>query len=117
MGDPPGTRWQQELHKQLKWIKSAAIFIGPKGPGPWEELKAEALLGEIGRRKRPIIPVILEGRQGRPRLPAFLDMWHVVNMRQPDPDPFEQLVWGSPGSGLAGSRIRVTGAGTDVRSG
>jgi hypothetical protein len=27
-------------------------------------------------------------------MPAFLDMWHVIDMRQPNPDPFEQLVWG-----------------------
>jgi TIR domain len=93
----PGTRWQKELARHLKTVRSAAVFIGSKGPGPWQELEAEALLGEIAKRNRPIIPVILEGRQGRPRLPAFLDMWHVVDMRQPDPDPFDQLVWGITG--------------------
>jgi hypothetical protein len=93
----PGMFWQKELRKQLKSIKSAVVFIGPEGPGPWQELEAEALLGEIARRNRPIIPVILEGREGNPRLPAFLDMWHAVDMRQPDPDPFEQLVWGITG--------------------
>ncbi len=94
---PPGTRWQKELQKQLKSIRSAAVFIGSKGPGPWQELEVESLLGQIARRNRPIIPVILEGRPGNPRLPAFLDMWHVVDMRQPEPDPFEQLVWGITG--------------------
>jgi hypothetical protein len=24
-------------------------------------------------------------------------MWRVVDMRQPDPDPFEQLIWGITG--------------------
>ena len=89
----PGTRWQRELQKQLKSIKSAAVFIGPRGAGPWQELEVESLLGQIAKRNRPMIPVILEGRASNPRLPAFLDMWHVVDMRQPDPDPFEQLVW------------------------
>jgi hypothetical protein len=93
----PGTRWQKELAKHLKKVKSAAVFIGSKGPGPWQELEAEALLKEIAKRNRPIIPVILEGRQGKPRLPAFLDMWHVVDMRHPAPDPFEQLIWGITG--------------------
>ncbi len=94
---PPGTRWQKELQKHLKSIKSAAVFVGPRGTGPWQDLEAEALLGQIAKRNRPIIPVILEGRKGNPRLPPFLDLWHVVDMRQPDPDPFEQLVWGITG--------------------
>jgi len=94
---PPGTRWQKELQKQLRTVKSAAIFIGARGSGPWQELEVESLLGQIAKRNRPLIPVILEGRTGNPRLPAFLDMWHVVDMRQPDPDPFEQLVWGITG--------------------
>src|SRR5207244_2044950 len=76
---PPGTRWQKELQKQLKSIKSAAVFIGPKGQGPWQELEVEAMLAQIARRNRRIVPVILAGRVGNPRLPAFLDMWHVVD--------------------------------------
>jgi GTPase SAR1 family protein len=93
----PGTRWQPELRKRIKSIRSAAVFVGAKGPGPWQELEVEALLAEIAKRKRPIIPVILDGRQGSPRFPSFLDLWHVVDMRKPDPDPFEQLVWGITG--------------------
>jgi len=93
----PGTRWQQELQKRIKSIKSAAVFIGPGRTGPWQGLEVEGLLDEIAKRKRPIIPVILESRQGRPQLPAFLRLWHEVDMRQPDPDPFEQLVWGITG--------------------
>lgn len=99
----PGTCWQRELQKRIKTVKSAAVFIGSKGPGPWQELEVEALLGEIAKRSRPIIPVILEGRQGRPRLPAFLDMRHMVDMRQPDPEPFEQLIWGITGDRSARS--------------
>ena len=67
----------------------------------------ESLLGQIAKRNRPIIPVILEGREGNPRMPAFLDVWHIVDMRQPDPDPFEQLVWGITARGrLSSSRSR-----------
>ncbi|HEY1625368.1 MAG TPA: TIR domain-containing protein [Streptosporangiaceae bacterium] len=93
----PGTRWQQDLRRRIKSIKSAAVFIGPTGAGPWQELEVESLLAEIARRHRPIIPVILDGRQGRPRLPAFLDLWHVVDMREAEPDPFGQLLWGITG--------------------
>ena len=93
----PGMRWQKELQRNIRTIKSAAVFIGPRGAGPWQELEVESLLQEIARRKRPIIPVILEGRRGVPRLPAFLSSWHMVDMRRPVPDPFEQLLWGITG--------------------
>jgi len=93
----PGMRWQKELRRTIKSVKSAAVFIGPAGAGPWQELEVESLLGEFAKRDKPIIPVILEGRQGNPRLPAFLDSWHKVDMRTPSPDPFEQLVWGITG--------------------
>ena len=101
---PPGVRWQPELRKQIKSVKSAAVLIGPNGSGPWQELDVESLLSDFAKRRRPIIPVVLLGRQGKPRLPDFLNLWHVVDMRTPRPDPFEQLVWGitgqKPGSGI-----------------
>jgi TIR domain len=93
----PGTRWQRELQRNIRSIKSVAVFIGEKGSGPWQELEVELALQELARRGRPIIPVILEGRQGHPRLPPFLNLWHLVDMRERDPDPFEQLVWGITG--------------------
>ena len=93
----PGTRWQKELERVIESVKTAAVFIGPAGAGPWEELEVESLLGEFATCGKPLIPVILEGRQGNPRLPAFLSSWHKVDMRAPAPDPFEQLVWGITG--------------------
>jgi GTPase SAR1 family protein len=93
----PGARWQQELRRVIRSVKTVAVFIGPSGAGPWQELEVESLLGDFARRGKPIIPVILEGRQGSPRLPAFLSSWHKVDMRNPSPNPFEQLVWGITG--------------------
>jgi WD40 repeat protein len=93
----PGMRWQPELRRRIKTMRSAALFLGPRGPGPWQQLEVEAMLDQIGKRSRPIIPVVLEGRRGRPRLPGFLNLLHMVDMRVPDPDPFEQLIWGITG--------------------
>jgi WD40 repeat protein len=91
-----GDLWQKVLEKQLKSIRSAAVFIGPNGSGPWQDLEVMALLQQFGKpgRGRRIIPVILEGRKGSPRFPAFLGLWHAVDMREPKPDPFQQLVGG-----------------------
>jgi GTPase SAR1 family protein len=93
----PGMRWQQALRRVITSVKAAAVFIGPGGAGPWQELETEALLGEFAQRGKPVIPVILEGRGSNPRLPAFLSSVHRVDMRTPSPDPFEQLVWGITG--------------------
>jgi WD40 repeat protein len=93
----PGTRWQKALAGNIKSIRSAAVFIGPKGPGPWQDLEVEALLQQLAKRGCPIMPVILQGRRGRPRLPTFLDLWHMIDMRQDDPDPLDQLIWGITG--------------------
>jgi len=93
----PGMRWQKELRRTIRSVKSAAVFIGDRGTGPWQELEVEAILQEFVRRGRPVIPVILEGRAGIPRLPPFLSSWHMIDMRKPSPDPFEQLVWGITG--------------------
>jgi hypothetical protein len=101
----PGTRWQRDLQKQIRSIKSAAVFIGPKGSGPWQEAEIESLLTQLVKRKCLIIPVILEGRQGQPQLPPFLDALHLVDMRRRDPDPFMQLTWG-----ITGERIPARGA-------
>jgi hypothetical protein len=103
----PGMRWQQELRKHIKSVRSAAVFIGPRGTGPWQELEVEALLSEIAKRNRPIIPVVLTGRQGNPRLPAFLNLLQLVDMRQPNPDPFEQLIWGITGERASASRASL----------
>lgn len=93
----PGMRWQKELRRVIKSVKTAAVFYGPSGAGPFQELEVESLVGEFAKRDKPIIPVILEGRQGNPRLAPFLNSWHKVDMRNPSPDPFEQLVWGITG--------------------
>jgi hypothetical protein len=93
----PGVRWQNELHRQLRSIRSSAVFLGSKGTGPWQEIEVQSLLQRLAKRNRPVIPVILANREGQPRLPPFLDLLHIVDLREPDPDPFEQLIWGITG--------------------
>ena len=93
----PGARWQDVLEQQLKSIKSVAVFIGPSGSGPWQDLEIQRILQHFAKHRRPIIPVILEGRKGHPQFPGFLSLWHMVDMRQDEPDPIEQLIWGITG--------------------
>jgi GTPase SAR1 family protein len=94
----PGSRWQKELEKQIQLIKSAAVFVGKKGLGPWQDVEQEALISQFVTRKCPIIPVVLGSCRKRvPALPPFLKAMHMVDFRREDPDPLKQLIWGITG--------------------
>ncbi len=94
----PGSRWQREMAMGIEKSRSAAVLIGPSGPGPWHEAEMELINDWSARnRGRRVIPVILEGTRDDPDLPGFLRVWSTVDMRMTDPDPIEQLIWGITG--------------------
>lgn len=93
----PGQSIQDQLSRQIEQIKTAAIFFGPSGLGPWQNEEQKALLGQFARRKCPIIPVILPDCIRMPELPIFLQERSWVDFRKADPDPLEQLIWGITG--------------------
>lgn len=93
----PGFPWQRALEEQISQIRSAAIFIGPNGIGPWQNQEIDAFLREFVRRECPVIPVMLSNAPTRPTLPVFLSAMMWVDFRQLDPDPMFQLIWGITG--------------------
>jgi formylglycine-generating enzyme required for sulfatase activity len=93
----PGLPWQRALEEQITQIKSAAIFIGPNGIGPWQNQEIDAFLREFVKRECPVIPIMLPNAPAKPTLPVFLDAMMWVDFCQPDPDPLSQLVWGITG--------------------
>ena len=94
----PGLPWQSALEKQIKKIRSAAVFVGGKGIGPWQDVELAAFLREFVSRKCPVIPVILLGSPKVPRLPVFLRGMTWVDFRKSEPEPMDQLVWGITGN-------------------
>ncbi|MGH2628757.1 MAG: toll/interleukin-1 receptor domain-containing protein [Anaerolineales bacterium] len=40
----PGRLWQEEAEEGLSTCRAAAVFVGPAGIGPWENLEMRALL-------------------------------------------------------------------------
>jgi hypothetical protein len=93
----PGLPWQRLLEQQIGQIKSAAVFIGQSGIGPWQQLELEAFLREFVGRGCPVIPVLLPDAPKKPGLPVFLRGMTWVDFRKRDPDPMEQLIWGITG--------------------
>lgn len=53
---PPGRPWQELLEQQISRIGAAAVFVGSKGIGPWQEAETRALLNQFVQRRCPVIP-------------------------------------------------------------
>ena len=94
---PPGRLWQELLEEQIESVKTAAVFVGDSGMGPWQNMEVRAFLQEFVRRKCPVIPVILRECQNVPQLPLFLSQLTWVDFRKETPDPFLRLLWGITG--------------------
>jgi small GTP-binding protein len=93
----PGFLEQPSLEQQIKQIKSAAVFVGKNGRGPWQDMEQQAFIRQFVKRQCPVIPVILPDTEREPELPPFLEGMTWVDFRQLDPDPIDQLVWGITG--------------------
>ncbi len=90
----PGVPRQPALEKQIKQIKSAAVFIGRGGLAPWQDMETAAFLRQLVERKCPVIPVLLPDCGQNPELPAFLSGMTWVDFRKQAPeDPMQQLIW------------------------
>ncbi|KAB8314987.1 TIR domain-containing protein [Tolypothrix campylonemoides VB511288] len=96
----PGFPWQPELEKQIAHIKSAAVFVGKSGIGPWQSREIYGFLSEFQERQCPVIPVLLPDAPHKPQLPIFLRGMTWVDFRQQTrvyTPPMDKLVWGITG--------------------
>ncbi|MFL5625894.1 MAG: TIR domain-containing protein, partial [Ktedonobacteraceae bacterium] len=102
----PGRPWQRLLEQQIGRIKTAAVFVGKKGLGPWQQMELDAFLREFSRRNSPVIPVLLLDAPRRPQLPPFLEGRPWVDFRKKEPDPMARLIWG-----ITGKRATISESG------
>lgn len=94
---PPGQPWQPLLEQQIEHIRSAAVFVGRAGVGPWQEQELYGFLREFVARRAPVIPVLLPDAPSAPELPLFLRAMTYVDFRQQEPEPLARLIWGITG--------------------
>ncbi|QLE47220.1 TIR domain-containing protein [Nostoc sp. C057] len=92
----PGLAWQSLLEEQIENIKSAAVFVGSSGLGPWQSQEMRAFLNEFVERGCPVIPVLLGNTPQQPKLPIFLRGNTWVDFRT-DTEAMENLIWGITG--------------------
>ena len=92
---PPGRPAQRRLEAEITKSKSAAIFIGKEGMGPWQHMELDAFIHQFIDRDCSVIPVILsDAPPGKPQLSPFLGIMTWVDFREQEPDPMKQLIWG-----------------------
>ena len=101
----PGLLWQLALEEQISKIKSAAIFVGESGIGPWQNIEIRSFINEFVERQCPVIPVFLPSVRGTPNLPVLLKNFHSVDFRIQTPDPLQQLLWGIKGEKVIGPSL------------
>jgi GTPase SAR1 family protein len=90
----PGRPWQQELERVIDSIGTAALLVGPRGVGPWQNQEIMAFLRMFVERDCPVIPVLLPGGH-RPDLPLLLHGMTWVDLAADD--ALDRLVWGITG--------------------
>src|SRR5258708_5013448 len=98
----PGLPWQGVLGGQIEKIKSAAVFVGRSGTGPWQQGELDAFMREFVSRSCPVIPVLLADAPKEPHLPIFLRGITWVDFRKCEPEPMKRLIWG-----ITGERVGV----------
>ena len=96
---PPGRQFLEEIQRVFHTINSVAAFIGPKGLGQWEVHEIQIAFQLFIRRKVPLIPVILPGRQDAPESPSMLDTFSRVPFEASpdDAQALDLLEWGITG--------------------
>ena len=92
-----GSFWHTAIGQQIETVKSAAVFVGQHGVGPWQNREIIALLDQFDRRGCPVIPVILASDHAKPVLPWSLAGLHCVDFRATDSHPLKRLIWGITG--------------------
>jgi hypothetical protein len=98
----PGNPWQEELEQALDTSRTCAVFIGPHGIGPWENVEMRSALDDrVKRSGFRVIPVLLPGAvlPERGTLPRFLSSLTWVDFRSglQDAEAFRRLVAGIRG--------------------
>lgn len=93
----PGTSWTGGIENNIDNINSAAVFLGNEGIGPSQEQEIKVLINEFIGKHKPVIPVILPGIIGNPKVPVFLQDLKCVDFRNHYPEPLAELIWGITG--------------------
>lgn len=94
----PGLSWQQGLDRGIRSSKAVVVVIGKDGLGPWEVAEMEGALILAVDNNIPVVPVLLPGAPGKPKLPLFLTSRTWVDLRGGlTTEGLDRVQWGITG--------------------
>ena len=94
----PGSSFQDEIQQAIPLVKSAAIFIGERGLGRWQDWELKSLMQRCVEKGIPVIPVLLPGVKNIPEKFVFLEQFRWVSFSQHnDERALDLLEWGITG--------------------
>jgi len=98
----PGDPWQEALEDALDESTTYAVFLGPDGLGPWQNVEMrDAIDKRVRDKSRRVIPVLLPGAKLKDEktLPRFLQQLAWVDFRNgiDDEKEFRRLIAGITG--------------------
>jgi len=74
----PGRPWQRELERQISNIKSAAVFVGMDGVGPWQQQELYGFLDEFVSRQMPVCTL---SAYAPPTMGSSPSSWRIARAR------------------------------------
>ncbi len=97
---PTGRSFQDVIQAAILNVKSAAVFLGPRGVRKWQAVELRSLVGQCVERGIPVIPVLLPGVDALPDEFLFLRefRWVKFQERLDEKDALDQLEWGIRGA-------------------
>jgi len=90
----PGNNIIEEIQKNIQNIRTAAVFIGKDGVGPWQNIEWQTYFHLLQEKKANIIPVILPNVDDEPKLPPFLQPFRRVFFNKSYPYGLDELYRG-----------------------
>jgi hypothetical protein len=104
----PGELWRPAITEEISRTKSAAVFIGEQGFGPYQQKELQEFLQQTCR----LIPVLLPNVSNPGKLPDFLtghNLWEDLSERTyvllEAPDAIGRLIWGITGKKVEEGKV------------
>ena len=88
---PAGSIWKKEIQDGLKNVTCAAVFFGPRGLGPWQQMEVYGVLNRAAREGMTVIPIILDGFEEDVEIDDFMREFQLIDLRKSKEKGFKAL--------------------------
>lgn len=107
----PGTWAQDAIQQAIRAVRTAAVFLGPRGTGRWQMLEIRVFVERCTTEELPVVPVLLPGVPEPPPELMVLRQLNYVRFEHSvrEHGPLQRLCWGITGTAGGRSPLGRTG--------